>query len=128
MLTDDNGINEKRFRSVLPHEPLPIDGDSKGYVHLQGAFEPKRNKLTNDSDKKSSTTTTSSSSSSSLLSYWKSPEALEGALLVALRDDYQYMLQIQIIFRKYDYNTIVHMKRYKFNMHSETKEFLQMIL
>jgi alkylated DNA repair dioxygenase AlkB/SAM-dependent methyltransferase len=89
MLTDDNGINEKRFRSVLPHEPLPIDGDSKGYVHLQGAFEPKRNKLTNDSDKKSSTTTTSSSSSSSLLSYWKSPEALEGALLVALRDDYE---------------------------------------
>lgn len=87
MLTDENGINERRFRSVLPHEPLPIDGDSKGYAHLQGAFEPKRNKLTNNSnDKKSSTTTTSSSSS---LSYWKSPEALEEVLLLALRDDFE---------------------------------------
>ena len=38
-----NGSDPKKFRSVLPHEPLPTDGDNcKGYVHLQGAFERKR--------------------------------------------------------------------------------------
>ncbi len=31
--------NHTRFRSVLPHEPLP--SDSKGYLHIQGSFEPR---------------------------------------------------------------------------------------
>jgi alkylated DNA repair dioxygenase AlkB/SAM-dependent methyltransferase len=32
--------NPGRFRSVLPHEPLP--GGTQGFIHLQGAFEPKQ--------------------------------------------------------------------------------------
>jgi hypothetical protein len=31
--------DQTRFRSVLPHEPLPAD--SKGYLHVQGSFEPR---------------------------------------------------------------------------------------
>ena len=30
----------QQFRSVLPHEPLPQE--AVGYIHLQGAFEPKK--------------------------------------------------------------------------------------
>jgi alkylated DNA repair dioxygenase AlkB/SAM-dependent methyltransferase len=37
--TSGNG-NPGRFRTVLPHEPLP--GGTKGIIHLQGAFEPKQ--------------------------------------------------------------------------------------
>jgi len=85
-MTSDNGTNERRFRSVLPHEPLPIgrnDSANNGYIHLQGAFEPKRNKPTNNDSNKTSTTTTTTAS------YWKSSEALEETLLVALRDNYE---------------------------------------
>lgn len=32
--------HQPQFRSVLPHEPLPTE--SIGYIHLQGAFEPKK--------------------------------------------------------------------------------------
>ena len=81
--------NETRFRSVLPHEPLPIDNSDsgnnrRGYVHLQGAFEPKRKAaaaaaaVDNDDDSKAS--------------YWKSSRSktsLEDALLLALRDEHK---------------------------------------
>jgi alkylated DNA repair dioxygenase AlkB/SAM-dependent methyltransferase len=30
-----------KFRTVLPHEPFPQE-DAAGYIHLQGAFEPKK--------------------------------------------------------------------------------------
>ncbi|VEU43201.1 unnamed protein product [Pseudo-nitzschia multistriata] len=69
----------KAFRSVLPHEPLPAGSscdDQRGYVHLQGAFEPKR---------KASPNTQQSEPSP----YWKSSEALEEAILLALRDHYK---------------------------------------
>ena len=78
-----NGSDPKKFRSVLPHEPLPIDGDNcKGYVHLQGAFEPKKKSLTKDSN-------SPSESKSQTDSYWKSAEALEHAVLMAFRDDHE---------------------------------------
>jgi alkylated DNA repair protein alkB family protein 8 len=35
-----NDGNPGRFRSVLPNEPLP--GGKKGFINLQGAFEPKQ--------------------------------------------------------------------------------------
>jgi hypothetical protein len=35
-----------KFRSVLPHELLPKEDN--GYIHLQGAFEPKKNKKKKD--------------------------------------------------------------------------------
>ncbi len=31
--------NSQKFRSVFPHEPLPVE--ARGYVHIQGAFLPK---------------------------------------------------------------------------------------
>ena len=40
----------QRFTTVLPHEPLPAPssdgggGELRGYVHLQGAFVPRRGK------------------------------------------------------------------------------------
>ena len=37
--TRETRNNQTRFRSVLPHEPLP--SDSKGYLHVQGSFEPR---------------------------------------------------------------------------------------
>ncbi|CAB9515048.1 Alkylated DNA repair protein alkB homolog 8 [Seminavis robusta] len=39
------------FRSVLPHEPLPAD--SSGYIHVQGALEPKLKKDKGDEGKPS---------------------------------------------------------------------------
>ena len=98
---DGNKSDEKKFRSVLPHEPLPIDSSSdtdssKGYVHLQGAFEPKQRKAkapSNDSGSASGNTSSqqpeSSSNPKSTSSYWKSAEALEGALLLTLRDEHE---------------------------------------
>eukprot|EP00537_Pseudo-nitzschia_pungens_P005689 CAMPEP_0172375034 /NCGR_PEP_ID=MMETSP1060-20121228/59026_1 /TAXON_ID=37318 /ORGANISM="Pseudo-nitzschia pungens, Strain cf. cingulata" /LENGTH=963 /DNA_ID=CAMNT_0013101961 /DNA_START=93 /DNA_END=2984 /DNA_ORIENTATION=- len=75
--------NERKFRSVLPHEPLPNDSDgvdNKGFVHLQGAFEPKR---------KPSPQSTESGSTREPSPYWKSTEALEKALLLALGDQHE---------------------------------------
>ena len=65
--------DNQKFRSVLPHEPLPIGelGSDSGYVHLQGAFEPKRK-----AEKKAP-------------SYWKSANILEENLLIALRDEHE---------------------------------------
>lgn len=37
--TRETRNDQTRFRSVLPHEPLPAD--SKGYLHVQGSFEPR---------------------------------------------------------------------------------------
>ena len=37
-----------KFRSVLPHEPLPVE--SCGYLHLQGAFEPRKNVKSGDAN------------------------------------------------------------------------------
>ncbi len=65
--------DNQKFRSVLPHEPLPIGelGSDLGYIHLQGAFEPKRK-----TEKKAP-------------SYWKSANVLEENLLIALRDEHE---------------------------------------
>ncbi len=70
------GETEIKFRSVLPHEPLPIGEceSNSGFVHLQGAFEPKRKVDQNAKDK--------------LPSYWKSAIQLEEALLKALGDEH----------------------------------------
>ena len=76
-MADDEtkAANEPKFRSVLPHEPLPIDESNRGFVHLQGAFEPKR-KTSPDSDTPPPP-------------YWKSTGSLEQALVSALRDDHK---------------------------------------
>eukprot|EP00934_Nitzschia_sp_Nitz4_P006164 Nitzschia sp. Nitz4//scaffold38_size140716//310//2943//NITZ4_003123-RA/size140716-processed-gene-0.50-mRNA-1//-1//CDS//3329550006//6154//frame0 len=59
--------NQVQFRSVLPHEPLPAE--DVGYVHLQGAFEPKKK-------------------DPEAPDYWKSPEDLQAALMDALSTRY----------------------------------------
>ena len=38
-----------QFRSLLPHEPLPR-GERNGFIHLQGAFTPKKRKSDDDND------------------------------------------------------------------------------
>ena len=38
------GNSRDGYRSVLPHEPLcsvTVEGDERGYVHLQSSFSPK---------------------------------------------------------------------------------------
>jgi len=72
----EEGETGKKFRSVLPHEPLPIGecDSNSGFVHLQGAFEPKRKVDENAKGK--------------LPSYWKSAIQLEEALLKALGDEH----------------------------------------
>jgi alkylated DNA repair dioxygenase AlkB/SAM-dependent methyltransferase len=94
---DGNNSDEKKFRSVLPHEPLPIGNSSdidsnKGYVHLQGAFEPKQRKAPSNgsgSASGSSSQQPASSNPKTSSSYWKSAEALEEALLLTLRDEHE---------------------------------------
>lgn len=60
-------LNNRKHRSVLPHEPLPKE--ECGFIHLQGAFEPKK------SDKDDSP-------------HW-TPPSLEQALLDALSIRFQ---------------------------------------
>ena len=57
-----------KFRSVLPHEPLPKEDN--GYLLLQGAFEPKKKK------------------DDPTLLYWTDASALEGAIFKALSEDH----------------------------------------
>ena len=60
--------NETRFRSVLLYEPLPINdsgNNHRGYVHLQGAFKPKRKAVV------ATAATTADNDDDSKTSYWK---------------------------------------------------------
>lgn len=57
-----------QFRSVLPHEPVPVE--TVGYLHLQGAFEPKKK-------------------DPEAPHYWESESDLVNALRVCLIEDYQ---------------------------------------
>ena len=41
---------QTRFRSVLPHEPLPVE--PKGYIHIQGSFEPRIDRDKNETELK----------------------------------------------------------------------------
>lgn len=63
-----------RFRSVLPHEPLPTE--SKGYLIIQGAFEPRIDREKNET----------SNGQASSGEFW-TKSALERALLEALQSN-----------------------------------------
>jgi alkylated DNA repair dioxygenase AlkB/SAM-dependent methyltransferase len=63
----------QKFRSVLPHEPLP--SGNIGHIHLQGALEPKKKKQEGETDD----------------SYYWTKETLETALTEALSCNYKYL-------------------------------------
>jgi alkylated DNA repair protein alkB family protein 8 len=41
---------QRKFRSVLPHEPLPVE--QHGYLHIQGSFEPRTPTKKNENESK----------------------------------------------------------------------------
>ncbi|KAG7356174.1 2-oxyglutarate/Fe(II) oxygenase [Nitzschia inconspicua] len=70
------------FRSILPHEPFDFHKyDDNGYIHLQGAFEPrKKSKSVDDNGPSDNPPPTF---------LWKTSVKLQQALLTTLKDDYQ---------------------------------------
>ena len=67
---------QPRFRSVLPHEPLP--SEAKGYLVIQGSFEPRFDTINTDKEATNNTF-------GSIHDFWTKNE-LEEALLESLRN------------------------------------------
>ena len=84
-----------KFRSVHPHEPLPCspndhESDNFGYVHLQGALEPKKSKTKRKKHAEGDEPSTNTVDDEEESYYWTNREELEAVLKQSLCNEEDY--------------------------------------
>lgn len=94
-ISSDSADESSTFRSILPHEPQPVE--AYGYLHIQGSFEPKLKK-TSDEEKQEIESFWCQSSLVDAITKSLAVKKLQGFLKVKILDEKAPFTKLKIIF------------------------------